>query len=291
MSSSLKNRKLKEMLINRHFLIKTVYVQLEKLSFFPYTMVQSKIPQNTIDLIRDLADRYESADFLQKDPSQFMHRYDSVREAETVAFISANLAFGRREQILSHISLILDECKSSPSEWIVSEKYNDFFPKNDLSFYRMYTNTDMRLFFDTLRDILLENESLGIFFHEKWEKEPDKSLYLHQVIASAFSSECKLLPHSKDSAAKKLNMLLRWLVRDNSPVDLGLWTWFDKKNLLMPLDTHVMQQSCRLGLISSKSANLRTAVEVTKKVAEIFPGDPTKADYALFGLGVSKQES
>ena len=75
-------------------------------------------------------------------------------------------------------------------------------------------------------------------------------------------------------------------MRDNSPVDLGLWTWFDKKNLLMPLDTHVMQQSNELGLISSKSANLKTAIELTKKAVEIFPDDPLKADFALFGLGV-----
>ena len=82
-------------------------------------------------------------------------------------------------------------------------------------------------------------------------------------------------------------MLLRWLVRTDSPVDVGLWTWFSKKDLLMPLDTHVMQQSNELGLICSKSANLRTAVALTKKVAEIFPDDPVKADFALFGLGVN----
>ena len=277
-----------------------------------------------------LAQKYESAEFLLKDPSQFMHRYESVREAETVAFLAANLAFGRREQILSHVELILDAAGKSPVSWILSKKYDNFFPENEHSFYRMYTNRDMRLFFDGLRAILEESETIGEFFKEKWEEgqnvnvkettdytdekkwrltcrtdrtgrmhdkdkgtmsfpHSDTGIFLHQIIASAFPSECKLLPHSKDSAAKKVNMLLRWLVRTNSPVDLGLWTWFNKKDLLMPLDTHVMRQANEQGLIHSKSANLRTAIELTKKVAEIFPDDPVKADFALFGLGVTLQ--
>ena len=232
-----------------------------------------------------LAQKYESADFLKKDPSQFMHRYSAVREVETVAFIAANLAFGRREQILSHVESILKAAGKSPVDWILSKKYEGFFPENEISFYRMYTNHDMRLFFGGLKSILEESETIGDFFKEKWSKAGE-GIFLHQIIALAFPRECKLLPHSKDSAAKKVNMLLRWLVRTDSPVDLGLWTWFSKKDLLMPLDTHVMQQSNELGLIRSKSANLRTAVELTKKVAEIFPGDPVKADFALFGLGV-----
>ena len=253
-----------------------------------------------------LAQKYESADFLKKDPSQFMHRFSSVRECETVAFIAANLAFGRREQILSHVEAILSAAGSSPCDWILYQKYKDFFPENNVSFYRMYTNSDMRLFFDGLRYILEEKETIGEFFKEKWTAESDlssngssagkasesgKKIYLHQVIASAFPARCALLPHSKDSAAKKVNMLLRWLVRDNSPVDLGLWKWFSKKDLLMPLDTHVMQQSNELGLINSKSANLKTAIELTKKVAGIFPDDPVKADFALFGLGIASQEA
>lgn len=246
-----------------------------------------------------------------------MHRYSSVREAEAVAFIAANLAFGRREQILSHVEQILESCGHSPCGWILSKKYNEFFPENEISFYRMYTNRDMRLFFDGLHEILEQSDTIGDFFEKKWKNSEKKSIengfckiqseagneeksknlpteqkiFLHQVIASAFPDECRLVPHSKDSAAKKLNMLLRWLVRTDSPVDLGLWKWFDKKDLLMPLDTHVMQQSNELGLISSKSANLRTAIELTKKVAGIFPGDPVKADFALFGLGVASQEA
>ena len=252
-----------------------------------------------------LAQKYESAEFLLKDPSQFMHRYTDERTAEAVAFLAANLAFGRREQILSHVERILNAAGKSPVDWILSKKYENFFPDNEKSFYRMYTNRDMILFFDGLCAILEQSETIGGYFKQKWKKlchaefisasgikettDYTDKIYLHQIIAAAFPSECKLLPHSKDCAAKKVNMLLRWLVRTDSPVDLGLWTWFSKKDLLMPLDTHVMRQANELGLIHSKSANLKTAIELTKKVAEIFPDDPVKADFALFGLGISLQ--
>ncbi|WP_407429101.1 TIGR02757 family protein [Treponema sp.] len=253
----------------------------------------NSLPLELKQKLIQLAQKYESAEFLEKDPSKFMHRYTRLPEVETVSFIAANLAFGRREQILLHVEKILEAAGTSPSEWIFLKKYESFFPDNEKSFYRMYTNRDMRIFFNSLRLILEEAGTPGEFFRQKWNEaltqalNEEQKVYLHQVIASVFPKECKLLPHSETSAAKKLNMLLRWLVRDNSPVDLGIWSWYDKKSLLMPLDTHVMQQANELKLISSKSANLNTAFELTKKAAEVFPGDPVKLDFALFGLGVN----
>lgn len=264
--------------------------------------------KNLAEKIRFLARKYETADFLTKDPSQFMHRFSDVRNQEAVAFISANLAFGRREQILSHVQAILGAAGNSPVSWILSENYKDFFhseSESELkkSFYRMYTNQDMILFFDGLKRIFESEKTAGEFFKKKWESKNAKGCfgnrlkgifadgcnhrgYLHFVIEDAFDKKCRLIPHTKDSAAKKINMMLRWLVRSSSPVDLGLWTWFDKKNLLMPLDVHVMSQAAELGLIKSKSPNLKTAVCLTEKMKEIFPDDPLRADFALFGYDI-----
>ena len=78
------------------------------------------------------------------------------------------------------------------------------------------------------------------------------------------------------------------MVRDNSPVDLGLWTRFiDKRTLIMPLDTHVMQEAARLGLLDSKTASMNTALKLTSRMLEVFPDDPLKGDFALFGYGVN----
>lgn len=92
-------------------------------------------------------------------------------------------------------------------------------------------------------------------------------------------------------------MFLRWMVRDNSPVDLGLWTWYPKQDLLMPLDTHVMQEATNLELIppaqsgKPRAASLKTAVQLTECLRQVFPDDPVRADFALFGLGADKSGS
>ena len=245
-----------------------------------------------IEKIKNLAEKYETADFLKADPSQFMHRYSEVRDKEAVAFLAANLAFGNRKQILSHVEQILSVVELSgktPSEWILSGAYNAFCENRlEQTFYRMYTYNDLLLFFDALRAILKENSTIGEYFRKEWQKEKGAELYLHNLLRGKFPKDCKMISHSKDGAAKKVNMLLRWLVRDNSPVDLGLWTWYDKKNLLIPLDTHVMQVAQSWNLITGKSANLKTAVELSEKMKLVFPSDPTKADFALFGLGVNR---
>ena len=82
-------------------------------------------------------------------------------------------------------------------------------------------------------------------------------------------------------------MFLRWMVRQNSPVDLGLWKWADPASLLIPLDVHVMQEAAKLGLIpETASASRKTAELLTSALNEVFPGDPCRGDFALFGLGV-----
>ena len=271
-----------------------------------------------------LSQKYETSEFLKKDPSQFMHRFTQAQDQETAAFFAANLAFGRRDQILSHVELILSEMQESgyksPSEWVKSGDYEKLFTVSDASYYRMYTFTDLRLFSDTLRKLLLESEShfdgtIGSVLEEKYsdyvktfgfenkgnthgKSENEKSVYEKPYpapfIASLFPPECKILPHTKDGAAKKVNMLLRWMVRDNSPVDLGLWKWYSKADLLMPLDTHVIQEASSFGIFplsktgKIKSPSLKTAVELTQTLAEAFPGDPVRGDFALFGLGADK---
>jgi len=227
-----------------------------------------------------LAQKYETKDFLEKDPSKFMHRYKSVRDQETVAFIAANMAFGQREQILAQTNC--------PSQWVQKEGYRDFFTQGNNSFYRMYTHNDFIVFFDTLKSMLDNSDTIGNFICNRYSGG-----FLHETICSLFPENCALIPHSKTTAAKKVNMLLRWMVRDNSPVDLGLWnTWYKKENLLVPLDTHVMQEATKMGILQpsssgkTKSATIKAAIELTNAMKEIFPTDPVKSDFALFGLGV-----
>ena len=98
-----------------------------------------------------------------------------------------------------------------------------------------------------------------------------------------------VVPKNTQSACTRVCMFLRWMVRDNSPVDLGLWSDFiDKKTLIIPLDTHVLQQSQKMGLIKSKTASMTTARRLTAALSKIFPNDPLRGDFALFGEGVRR---
>ena len=95
------------------------------------------------------------------------------------------------------------------------------------------------------------------------------------------------MPKNTQSACKRVCMFLRWMVRDNSPVDLGLWADFiDRRTLIMPLDTHVLAEAMRLGLLNSRNATMSTAIKLTESLAKIFPDDPLHGDFALFGYGV-----
>ena len=86
-------------------------------------------------------------------------------------------------------------------------------------------------------------------------------------------------------------MFLRWMVRDNSPVDLGLWNdIIDKRTLIIPMDTHVVQEAMRLGLLKSKSTSMSNAMKLSNRLRDIFPEDPLKGDFALFGLGVDTDQ-
>ena len=86
-------------------------------------------------------------------------------------------------------------------------------------------------------------------------------------------------------------MFLRWMVRTDSPVDLGIWEFIDKRTLIIPLDTHVMQQAQSLGLLNSKTTTMNTAIRLTRQLSEAFPDDPLKADFALFGYGVNHKQT
>lgn len=235
-----------------------------------------------------LADRFENVEFLRDDPSQFMHGYTEQSDQEVVAFLSANLAFGRRTQILAHIRKILDAMHpKSPSEWILDGTFREFFQDSTRSFYRIYSHGCLRATCETLRTILLEDGSLGRCFERLPKSNPGD---LAAEIARLFPKRCEpLVCHGQASANKRMNLFLRWMARDASPVDLGVWGWLPKTSLVMPLDTHVLATAKEFGLLKpNAAASLKTALELTSTMRQVFPDDPLKADFALFGYGVEK---
>ena len=192
---------------------------------------------------------------------------------------------------------------ASFADWLATGGYKKFFPKSQKKFYRFFSYADMAELCGRLARIVEEHGSLGAAVRARYGLADDcgnaksgganlsqenlpQELRLVAALISLFPG-VKCVSQNPKGACKKLHMFLRWMVRRSSPVDLGLWDWASAEDLLIPLDTHVLQESARLGLIApNAAASAKTAIGLTQKMAAAFPGDPARADYALFGLGV-----
>lgn len=269
----------------------------------------------------NLANKYETKDFLKADPSQFLYWYDLKGDGplavELSSFIAAMLAFGSRKQFIPKIQEILiqadgfnankrgqtpgtpvknDDRGQTPQSivnWLLAGAST--FPHGLQKFYRFYSYDDMHVFFGELADIVKKYGSLGQAVQKKMQggtdptegTDPSNNSKNPAEYLSSLFPKSKIVPKGKNSANKRIHMFLRWMVRQNSPVDIGIWTWVKPADLLIPLDVHVMQEAVELGLLPQKaSASRKTASFLTSAMEEVFPGDPARADFALFGLGI-----
>ena len=145
----------------------------------------------------------------------------------------------------------------------------------------------MHDFLNAYRRLLDEHGTLGGYVCKEAEGDGFAAV---KAICRYFSGcgDVPVVPKDVQSACKRVCMFLRWMVRDGSPVDLGLWAGaIDRRTLVMPLDTHVVHQAMRLGLLSSATASMSAARRLTARLAEVFPDDPLRGDFALFGYGVN----
>ena len=246
----------------------------------------------TIALLRKYADKYESASFIDGDPSWFMHQVKGKANQEATAFVASALSFGSRAQFLPKIQWLLDRADGDMDRWIRTGAFeSDLRPGDDRCFYRFFTFSTMNAFFRAYQGIMQEHGSLGGFVKASCEGDAVKAV---AAICSRFceGGSCGVIPQDHHSACKRVCMFLRWMVRSGSPVDLGLWSDFiDRKTLVVPLDTHVLQEAKKLGLLKSSSASMSTARKLTAALAEAFPDDPSRGDFALFGYGVSNDQA
>lgn len=244
------------------------------------------IPKATRQLLRNYADRYETADFLVGDPSWFMHQVAGAENQEAMAFLASCLSYGNRQQFMPKNQWLLDCTQGDVHQWIATKKFAASLPADDNQcFYRLYTVDMMHRFLLAYSRLLNQYGTLGRYVSAR------ASTGLEAINAiSAYFAQCNVspvVPKDTHSACKRLCMFLRWMVRDGSPVDLGLWAAFiDRRTLVMPLDTHVLTQSRQLGLLSTSAASMSAALRLTAALAEVFPDDPLRADFALFGHSV-----
>ncbi|MDD2488597.1 MAG: TIGR02757 family protein [Bacteroidales bacterium] len=253
--------------------------------------------KSTKSLIIEYADKYNIKEFIDSDPIQFPSQYKNKKDIEISAFISSWLAYGNRKAILKTLEDLhkefINKDYSSPYFYIKErgfEKYKD----SSKSLYRFYKYNDFYNLCQVLYYIYIEQENNSLEDKIIKELKNDNSsetncLEVIDIIIHIFK-EVEGIPINNKSACKRLCMLMRWLVRNDNIVDLGIWTILKPQDLIIPVDTHVHQQALKLGLTKSKQANMKTALEITSNLKAIFPLDPTLADFSLFGYGVNNKK-
>lgn len=238
------------------------------------------------------AEQYETADFINADPVQIPHRYDSRVNIEISAFVTAWIAWGNRKQIIKKADFIDREIfKGEPYHYIVGNtvergnrpEWEQYKGSTDC-LYQTFTFGDFHDLCARLYDVYTSAENMEAAIKKAHETNGETAL---ATLQSLFGSVNGIPDFETQSACKRLCLFLRWMCRKGSPVDFGLWDVCDPRNLIIPLDTHVHKQAIRLGLTKRQTPDLCTAIEITDRFAEIFPDDPTKGDFALFGYGVN----
>lgn len=225
------------------------------------------------------AKAYNAHDFIENDPVQFPRKYmDSQVDAEVSGLLTALISFGSRKQIIKKAQELDDMFSGSPSKWLFDENYR-IFENNDASFYRTITYSHLSSWCCVLHALL-----------SHWETIESALLYAQSQTATNAHDTLKHLFRFKDnSCAKRIAMFLRWMVRNDGIVDLGLWHRMSSKDLIIPLDTHVHRMALELGITKRKTTDIKTAQEITDYFKTIWPDDPCLGDFALFGYGVNNK--
>ena len=217
---------------------------------------------------------YHRADFIQSDPVQFPHRYTLKQDIEVSGLLTAIMSFGNRKQILKKADELHGLMGDSPYQYVLSCQWEKDFPSGATnSFYRMLSYADFYGYFRRLYIAYTQFESL------------EEALMLYPGIP--MEKLCAFLEVSAKSPQKKLNMFLRCMIRRDSEVDLGIWESFDRRDLIVPLDTHVCRVAHYFKLTDTETFSLKNARQITVALAKVFPDDPCLGDFALFGLGVN----
>lgn len=244
--------------------------------------------------LNEKADQYNSPDFIQDDPIQIPHRFSLKQDIEIAGFLAATISWGNRKSIIKSADKMLDIMGNSPYDFVVNHSEQDLEILNDKSIHRTFNGQDFAYFVRQFNKIYKENESLeNLFIVNDGETN-----FFHAIerFRNSFLNQEKHRSHKhisspyKNSSSKRIIMFLRWMVRkDRHGVDFGIWENIDQKNLSIPLDVHTGNISRKLGLVSRTQNDWKTVEELDVAIRQFDDKDPAKYDFALFGLGVTKE--
>lgn len=246
------------------------------------------------DFLDEKANHYEAFSFIKDDPILIPHQFSKKEDIEISAFLVATISWGNRKSIINSGQKMMALLDQSPYDFVINHQASDL-KSFDGFVHRTFNADDFRYFVTALQFIYHEKKGLEALFTPKKEDE-NTQLTIHHFKNTFFQ-----LPHQKrtqkhvsdplkGSAAKRINMFLRWMVRSSKQgVDFGLWKGIEPRLLSCPLDVHSGNVARKLGLLQRQQNDAKALMELDTSLRQLDPLDPVKYDFALFGLGVFEQ--
>ncbi|MGO3707108.1 MAG: TIGR02757 family protein [Mesonia hippocampi] len=234
---------------------------------------------------------YNQARFIETDPIQIPHLYKRKEDIEIAGFLTATIAWGNRKSIIKNAHRMLALLEHSPADFVINHSKKDLQQLENFV-HRTFNLTDFIYFIEALQHIYKKHQGLENVF-KTYSSATSTQIAIHEFKKIFFE-----IPHPqrttkhisdphKGSAAKRINMFLRWMARkDNNGVDFGIWNSITPSQLSCPLDVHSGNVARKLGLLTRKQNDAKALLELDTNLRKLDPNDPVKYDFALFGLGV-----
>ena len=243
------------------------------------------------DFLDTKVKQYNTYDFIDSDPVQIPHLYQQKEDSEIAGFLAATIAWGKREMIIKNSHKMMGFLGDSPYDFILNHKDAQLDSIENFV-HRTFNIIDFKYFIKSLKNIYTNHNGLeGVFTKYQSKDSIQPAIHEFKKIFFELAHQPRTSKHVSDpqkgSAAKRINMYLRWMVRqDDFGVDLGLWKNISPSLLSCPLDVHSGNVARKLGVLKRKQNDGKAVAELDKALRKLDPLDPVKYDFALFGLGV-----
>lgn len=243
-------------------------------------------------------DEVEVPSYIPADPVSFMHAFERKEDQLLAGFFAAIMAWGRRDIVLAKVHDLLERMEYQPEQYI--RGFNESKAESLKGFkHRTFTETDVYWLIRCLQSALAKHQDFESFWRSCYEKATTLEVHLMDIFHDEFfalnpetpqRTRKHIASRRKKSSCKRLFLFLRWSIRKNSVVDLGLMDFMPASEIMIPLDIHVARQARKLGLLSRHQNDSIAVEELTNRLKLLNPDDPSRYDYALFGIGVLKKD-
>jgi uncharacterized protein (TIGR02757 family) len=249
------------------------------------------------NILEQAHDEYNALSFIEFDPISIPHKFNKKYDIEISAFLMATLSWGQRKSILKNGETLIGLMDHAPHDFVLETNFDKIKSKAIKEFvHRTFNGDDLIFFLKSLQKVYLKFGSLenlfGRFSQNENAIKEGISFFRNEFLGNIVNRSFKHVSNPKEnSACKRLNMFLRWMVRNDSRgVDFGIWRSLNPSQLYCPLDVHSGNVARQLGILQRNQNDWKATEELTSKLREFCPEDPIKYDFALFGIGVNKMK-